>query len=98
VLTARSGAGSTCPAPDAWLDNERSNAERITSRLEHDFGGRFVRVRGAVRVCCHLTVGLVAPSAGSLLRFRPDRGQPVRERAALEKTAQPRSLARGFCL
>jgi len=65
------------PDPDAWLYNERTNAERAIGRLKDDFGGRYVRVRGAVKVCCHLTFGLAAMAADSLLRLRAHRMQPA---------------------
>lgn len=65
------------PDSDAWLYNERSNAERAIGRLKDDFGGRYVRVRGAVKVCCHLTFGLAAMAADSLLRLRSHRMQPA---------------------
>jgi hypothetical protein len=41
------------------------------------FGGRYVRVRGAVKVCCPVTFGLAAMAADSLLRLRSHRMQPA---------------------
>jgi hypothetical protein len=65
------------PDSDVWLYNERSNAERAIGRLKDDFGRRSVRVRGALKVCCHLTFGLAAMAADSLLRVRSQRMQPA---------------------
>jgi hypothetical protein len=65
------------PDSDDWLYNERTNAERAIGRLKDDFGGRYVRVRGALKVYCHLTFGLAAMAADSLLRLRSHRMQPA---------------------
>ncbi len=40
----------------------RTMVERNNSRLKDAFGGRFVRIRGAVKVKCHLMFGILAPS------------------------------------
>jgi len=42
---------------------ERSAAERVNSNLKDNFGGRFVRVRGAAKVMAHLMFGLIALTA-----------------------------------
>jgi hypothetical protein len=42
---------------------ERSTAERVNSNLKDNFGGRFVRVRGACKVIAHLMFGLIALTA-----------------------------------
>lgn len=47
---------------------ERSTAERVNSNLKDNFGGRYVRVRGAVKVMAHLMFGLVALTALQLFR------------------------------
>ena len=39
--------------------NERSSAERVNSALKDSCGGRFVRVRGALKVFCHLMFGIL---------------------------------------
>jgi len=46
----------------------RTTAERANSRIKDDFGGRFVRVRGAGKVMCHLMFGVLALTAEQLLR------------------------------
>src|ERR1700721_1269792 len=48
------------PDPDDVIFDFRTMAERINARLKDEFGARFVRVRGAIKVKCHLVFGLVA--------------------------------------
>ena len=48
---------------------ERSNVERVNSRLKDEFGGRTVRVRGHAKVMTHLMFGIVALTVDQLLRF-----------------------------
>jgi len=50
--------------------NERTNVERAIGRIKDDFGGRFVRVRGHLKVACHLGFGIAALTAESLIRLR----------------------------
>jgi hypothetical protein len=45
---------------------ERSASERVNSLLKERYGGRWVRVRGAAKVMCHLMFGLVALTASAL--------------------------------
>jgi hypothetical protein len=55
--------------PEAIRYNERSTAERVNARLKDEFGGRFVRVRGASKVMCHLMFGVVALTANQMMMF-----------------------------
>ena len=48
--------------------NERSTAERANARLKDEFGGRKVRVRGNIKVACHLMFGVLALAADHLLK------------------------------
>jgi hypothetical protein len=48
---------------------ERTTVERVFSRLKDEFGGRFVRVRGAAKVAAHLMFGLLALTADQILRL-----------------------------
>jgi hypothetical protein len=48
---------------------ERSAAERVNSNLKDNYGGRFVRVRGAAKVMAHLMFGIVALTATQLFRL-----------------------------
>jgi hypothetical protein len=48
---------------------ERSTAERVNSQLKDNYGGRFVRVRGAAKVMCHLMFGVVALTATQLYKL-----------------------------
>ncbi len=43
--------------------------ERINGRLEDEFGGRNVRVRGPAKVQCHLLFGLLALTVDQLPRL-----------------------------
>ena len=47
---------------------ERSTAERVNSNLLDNFGGTFVRVRGAIKVMCHLMFAVLALTAAQLFR------------------------------
>ena len=47
----------------------RSTAERVNSNLKDNYGGRFVRVRGAAKVMTHLMFGLLAITAMQLFRL-----------------------------
>ena len=49
--------------------NERSTVERVNARLKDEFGGRNIRVKGNVKVMCHLMFGLLALTADQLMRM-----------------------------
>ncbi len=49
--------------------NQRSSAERANSVLKDNYGGRFVRVRGAAKVMAHLMFGVIALTAAQLFRL-----------------------------
>lgn len=55
--------------PETIRYNQRSSSERVNSRLKDDFGGRMVRVRGNVKVACHLLFGILALTADQLLNL-----------------------------
>jgi hypothetical protein len=67
-LTPVRAAGKKLPfAPtEAHQFKERSAAGRVNSLLKERYGGRWVRVRGAAKVMCHLMFGLVALTATAL--------------------------------
>ena len=48
---------------------ERTLVERVNGRLKDEFGGRFVRVRGASKVMAHLMFGVLALTVDQLLRL-----------------------------
>jgi hypothetical protein len=48
------------PDCDDLIYNFRTMVERVNGRLKDEFGARFVRVRGAVKVKCHLMFGALA--------------------------------------
>ena len=54
-------------SPEDIRYKNRTNSERVNARLKDDFGGRMVRVRGGVKVMCHLMFGVLALAADQLL-------------------------------
>ena len=48
---------------------ERTMVERVNARLKDEFGGRYVRVRGAAKVMAHLMFGVLALTADQILRL-----------------------------
>jgi Transposase DDE domain/Transposase domain (DUF772) len=48
---------------------ERSTAERVNGGLKDNHGGRTIRVRGPVKVMCHLMFGVLSFTALQLLRL-----------------------------
>jgi hypothetical protein len=65
------------PDPDDLRYRERTNAERAKGRLKDEFGGRTVRVRGPVKVFCHLMFGVAVLAADSLLRLFSRKPHPA---------------------
>ena len=62
------------PDPDDVVYDFRTMVERVNARLKDEFGARFLRVRGAIKVKCHLMFGILALAADQILRaasFRP---------------------------
>jgi hypothetical protein len=62
------------PDPDDVIFDFRTMAERVNARLKDEFGARFVRVRGAIKVKCQLMFGVVALAVDQIPRvahFRP---------------------------
>lgn len=56
--------------PAAILYNFRTMVERINARLKDEFGGRFLRVRGAAKVKCHLMFGILALTVDQIFRLK----------------------------
>jgi hypothetical protein len=50
---------------------ERTSVERATARLKDEFGGRNVRVRGALKVMAHLMFGILVLTVDQILRLSP---------------------------
>jgi hypothetical protein len=48
---------------------ERTGAERVNARLKDEFGGRMIRMRGAVKVMSHLMFGILALTADQIMRM-----------------------------
>ena len=59
------------PDPDDVLYDFRTMVKRINGRLKDEFGGRFVRVRGAVKVKRHLMFGILALTVDQIFRVGP---------------------------
>jgi len=57
------------PDFDDVLYDFRTMVERVNARLKDEFGGRSVRVRGAVKVKCHLMFGILALTADQIIRL-----------------------------
>lgn len=49
--------------------NERSTAERANARLKDEFGANMVRVRGHMKVACHLMFGVLVLAADQLMKL-----------------------------
>jgi len=49
--------------------NARSSAERVNARLKDEFGARKIRVRGHVKVTCHLMFGVLALAADQIMKL-----------------------------
>ena len=47
----------------------RTMVERVHSRLKDEFGGRFIRVRGASKIMAHLMFGVLALTVDQLLKL-----------------------------
>jgi hypothetical protein len=57
-----------CPAKKQRY-KERSAVERANSGLKDNYGGRFIRVKGAAKVMAHLMFGVLALTAAQLCRL-----------------------------
>jgi hypothetical protein len=68
IIDPNPRGGEKVPLAPAQAERfkERSAAERVNSLLKERYGGRWVRVRGAAKVMCHLMFGLVALTATAL--------------------------------
>ena len=78
----------------------RTLAERVNARLKDEFGARSVRVRGAIKVKCHLMFGVLALAVDQILRVTQLRPAPASAPAAPPRQHRenaPRSMnfARG---
>ena len=57
-----------CPAKKTRY-KERTTVERAFSNLKDNYGGRFIRVKGAAKVMAHLMFGVLALTAMQLIRM-----------------------------
>jgi len=51
--------------------------ERVNARLKDEFGARFLRVRGALKVKCHLMFGILALAVDQIIRVVDSRPAPT---------------------
>jgi Transposase DDE domain/Transposase domain (DUF772) len=65
------------PDFDDLIYDFRTMAERVNARLKDEFGARFLRVRGALKVKCHLMFGIVALAVDQIIRVVDDRTAPA---------------------
>ncbi len=61
------------PRQFTWAEEqrfkERTMVERVNGRLKDEFGARYVRVRGAVKVMAHLMFGVLVLTVDQLMRL-----------------------------
>jgi hypothetical protein len=71
IIDPNKRAGEVIPMDPAKKQRykQRSSAERANSALKDNYGGRFVRVRGAAKVMAHLMFGVIALTAAQLCRL-----------------------------
>lgn len=55
--------------PETLRYNARSTAERTNSRLKDEFGACKIRVRGHIKVACHLLFGVLTLAADQLIQL-----------------------------
>jgi hypothetical protein len=65
----RRGEVKSMDSAQAIRFKERSSVERVNSNLKDNYGGRFVRVRGAAKVTSHLMFGVLALAANQLFQL-----------------------------
>jgi len=65
------------PDFDDLIYDFRTMAERVNARLKDEFGARFLRVRGALKVKCHLMFGIVALAVDQIIRVVDYRTAPA---------------------
>jgi len=68
-INPRRGEKKEMDPAQAVRFRHRSTAERVNSNLKDNYGGNFVRVRGAVKVMTHLMFGLIAIAAAQFFRL-----------------------------
>ena len=65
------------PDSDDTIYDFRTIVERVNGRLKDEFGGRFLRVRGAIKVKCHLMFGIVVLAVDQIIRVVDYRTAPA---------------------
>ena len=83
------------PDFDGLIYDFRTMAERVNARLKDEFGARFLRVRGALKVKCHLMFGIVALAVDQIIRSSTP-GPPLPDPAGCTRPAQEKSPRSGY--
>lgn len=65
------------PDPEEAVYNFRTMVERINARLKDEFGARYLRVRGATKVRCHLMFGVLALTVDQICRAMNPQPRPT---------------------
>ena len=65
------------PDPDDVIYDFRTMVERVNARLKDEFGARHLRVRGPIKVKCHLMFGIVALAVDQIIRVVDYRTAPA---------------------
>ncbi len=65
------------PDFDDRIYDFRTMAERVNARLKDEFGASILRVRGALKVKCHLMFGIVALAVDQIIRVVDLRPAPA---------------------
>jgi hypothetical protein len=65
------------PDTDDKLYDFRTMVERVNARLKDEFGGRFVRVRGPIKVKCHLMFGILVLAVDQIFRLEAFKPAPA---------------------
>ena len=71
-------------------------AERVNARLKDEFGARFLRVRGALKVKCHLMFGIVALAVDQIIPCRRLQDRPCLTQLAAQARRRKIHLAQGI--
>ena len=69
------------PDFDGLIYDFRTMAERVNARLKDQFGARLLRVRGALKVKCHLMFGIVALAVDQIIRVVDPSTAPAQEKS-----------------
>jgi hypothetical protein len=85
------------PDPDDAAFDFQTMAERVNARLKDEFGARFVRVRGAIKLKCQCSAWWRSPSIKSSASRTSGR-RPLEPRGtAAQRRGRKSSATKQFC-